>query len=242
MRSSAVQFRGANKVAKAYLANDVAPWSIWNGPDQLIFKYEGQDIEAGVKLLREGIQMLKDGGGEAVYTIRVYENLAKGTQITNKTPYSGSFNFALYDPAEGELTPYQNRQATLRDEYEERIAGLEKKVKEQEEAVPEEPQGIAGFFNGILDMPQVQQAIAGHVVNILSKIIPMKTNNAAQVSGIPDEATNNEETLSPDQIAKVEKAIDLLALKDPKVGDHLLAVAKIAHESPAKYKAMILML
>jgi hypothetical protein len=240
MRNSAVQFRGPKQVVEAYIVNDMPGWSIWPTARDLSFAYEGNDISEGATLLRQLINRLREGGSEAAYTLKVYDDVKKGAKITTVTPASRSFQFGLYE-MEGDDTPYQKRQNSTVGAIERRFQEMQdqfmskvlKKMDEDDKAAaePEKPQGLAGMLHGVLDLPGVKEALAAKVMGWLSSVIPVKPA-PAQVAGIEGELPK----VSPDQYAKLEEAINILATCDPEIGDHLLALALMARDNPKKYK------
>ena len=89
-----VQFTQQDHVIDAYTLRGVPMYAIFQGA-QLLTKYEGSDIDEGAELLSQFLQMLS--GSAAIYTLAVYEEIAKGQRISIKTPYHGSFNFRFQD-------------------------------------------------------------------------------------------------------------------------------------------------
>jgi hypothetical protein len=242
MRNNAVQFRGKKQVVNAYVANDMAAWSLWATKDDLTFAYEGDrdgiDVEEGADYLAQCIDALKAGGSEASYKLKVYDDWTPGAKITPKTVPSRSFNFGLYEAEEG--TPYEKRQSGVVGRLEERMDKMQDalmgklldKLDEEEEPVAAAPAngGIGSMLNGLLDMPEIRNAIAVRVAGFISSIMPAK-KNPAQVAGIDAAPVQ----IDPEQYKKLEQAIPMLAQVDPLLGDHLLALAQMAHNSPSKY-------
>ena len=243
MRSSAVQFRGPKQVVEAYMVNDMAGWSIWPTARDMMFAYEGGDMDEGASLLRQTITRLREGGSEAAYTLKVYDDLKKNTKITTATPASRSFQFGLYE-LEGDDTPYQKRQLSTMGALERRFEVMQdqfmtkvlRKMDEDEkrEAEPEKPGGLAGILNGFLDHPGVKEAliskVMGWVGNLMAPGSPRPV--PAQVAGLEGESPA---VVSPEQYKKLEQAISILAKADPEIGDHLLSLALIARDNPKKY-------
>ena len=240
MKSSSVQFRGVKQVVKAYEQNDMAPWSLWWSPRDLMAKYEGNSMQEGEAQLQAALSLLSEGGSEATYTLKVYEALPKGTKINSATPYSGSFNFGLFNyNEENGASPYQKRQTAVLGAIDERFQELQDKylgkiiakMDEDDNREHDEPQGgVMGVIGSLLENPSIQQALIAKISGWLGLAMPQLTH-PAQVAGVDGQVQ-----LSPDQYAKLEEAVQILAACDPEIGDHMLGLAKIARDNPSKYK------
>jgi hypothetical protein len=249
MRSTAMVFRGSGQVLGAYVANDMPAWAICNGKD-IMFAAEETDMAEGEASLREALEMIKRGGSKAIFTLRVYELEGKAKILSN-TPFPRAIPFTVFDDEE-ELAPYDQRRRGYMREVEERLQAQDKIIMElraelaEAEEQEEKPKGINGFLAGIMESQQGQQMFWNVVGAIVSKIVPMQNaNGPAAVAGIgntemdPDEIQS---VLEAGQPEKVQQAVNVLCTKDPKLGDHLLAVAGIAVNDPNKYKFLIGML
>mgnify|MGYP003622934570 CR=1 FL=1 len=255
MKNNAVQFRGIRQVKRAYEANDIAAWSMWQGPD-LLFKYPTKpcdddelSMDEGGDLIGQAMEMLKEGGSEANYTLRVYSRL-NGKDIDSKTPYSNSFKFGLFDFNE-EQSPYQHRATQTIGALQKRMDEMQGQILDKlmahldgdDEEEPAKVGGVEGFLGSLLDNPQVQQMIMQKVSQWVNGF--MAPAQPAAVAGIEsgvETGTPVKGALSDDQIQKVNDAIQILAQCDPKLGDNLMKVAAIARDSPMKYKSFTFML
>lgn len=242
MSASAVQFRGTESTVNAYGLNKTPAWALKNG-NQLLFSYAGVSMDEGADELREFLELLEKGGSEAKYTLCVYE-LKTGEKILSNTPYYRSFNFSLFDPTTSPSPYYQARNGMV-TKVDERMAVMEKQMafliekmtEEQEE--PKQVSGIGAMLNGLMEIPEFQQAIVGRVIGLFDKIIPMGKKE------IPGRVAGTEPTgsiLPAEQVEKVNQALAVLCTKDEKLGDHLLAVANLAQNNPVKYKMALAML
>lgn len=244
MRSNTVSFRGVKQVLDAYTMQDMSAWSIWNGKD-LMFAYEGDSVTQGGNELRQTLDALREGGSQASYSLKVYEDLPKKAKITSSTPYSRALSFSVF-ALDGDDNPYQARQNTVIGALEARFTAMQEDMmgrmlkrmdeddKKKEEVIVEKS-GIGALLNGLLEMPEIKQAIAMGAVSLMSKIMPMnKGALPAKVAGTSQGETVS--VLNDDQVGKVQRAIDILCTKDPALGDHLLKVAELATNSPNKYK------
>jgi hypothetical protein len=242
---SAVMFRGLKQVMKAYMANEIAAWSIWCGKS-MPFRYEGDDLTEGGQQLKQAINMLKEGGSEAGYQLRVYDHLPSGKILSN-TPDNGSFSFGLFD-YDGEKSPYQQRTNSVLGAVNDKLeafqaAWMEKildKVKqdEEEEAQPAKPGGMMGFVGAMLDNPQIQGMLMQKIFGWLN---PGERMPGA-IGGIDQGQPAEPVSVSQEQLDKLNEAIDILIAHDPNIGDHLQKIARIARDEPGKYKMFAAML
>jgi hypothetical protein len=249
MRSTAMVFRGSGQVLGAYVANDMPAWAICNGKD-IMFAAEETDMAEGEASLREALEMIKRGGSKAIFTLRVYELEGKAKILSN-TPFPRAIPFTVFDDEE-ELAPYDQRRRGYMREVEERLQAQDKIIMElraelaEAEEQEEKPKGVSGFLAGVMESPQGQQMFWNVVGAIVSKIVPMQNaNGPAAVAGIGNAEVDPDEiqsVLEAGQPEKVQQAVNVLCTKDPKLGDHLLAVAGIAVNDPNKYKFLIGML
>jgi hypothetical protein len=246
MSASAVQFRGVDNVLAAYKANRVGPFAILNGR-QILFSsedVEAEDVDDGATQLQEFLEMMKKGGSEAKYTLQTYK-LKSGQEIDSNTAYFRSFNFTLFGA--GENTPYADRQHSLVREVNERIDRLEKLLiaeREQEEIEEEddeeEDRGVIGVLNGLIEIPEVRNAIGMAAIGLVSKIIPMQQKQNQKIAG--SDGSQPGSVLDQEQLELAQQAINILASKDTKLGDHLMKIAQIAQNDPARYKLFAQML
>lgn len=248
MRSNAIQFRGVDQVLEAYEMNDMSSWSIWNGPD-LMFASESDDIDSGADLLKQSIAMLQKGGSDAAYTLKVYKD--PPGEIKSNTPYSRAFKFALFD-GEGSRSPQATRTnnvlGAINDRFQEMQTAILDRVlakidhEDEEDAKPEKAPGLMGVINGMLENPQIQMLVANKLGALITGWLGIPSGPQA-VAGIEPSANNEPPPpLSEDQETKIDQALEILAARDPELGDHLLKIAAIARDTPGKYQMYITML
>ena len=198
-------------------------------------------MSEGEGQLQAALKLLVEGGPEASYMLRVYEDLPKGAKINSATPYSGSFNFGLFDyqgAQVGQVSPYQQRQTAVLGAIDARFQEMQDKYlgkiiakmeAEEEREEEDKPTGIMGVIGSLLENPSVQQALMAKLSGWLGA--PAMLPSPAQVAGVGDGPK-----ISQDQYTKLEEAVNILAACDPLIGDHLLGLAKIARDNPGKYK------
>jgi len=250
MKSNGVQFRGEEQVLKAYQMNDMGPWSLWQG-NNMPFVSEEDDVNAGADLLRQAMAMLKEGGSEATYTLRVYKKIPEGG-IRSNTPFDRSFNFSIYNPgAVG--SPFQQRTSAvigvMNARFEEMQANimerlLDKLDKEDEDEEAEKkkgPGGVVGMLNGLLENPQIKDLLMKKVADLIGSFLGTSPTVGA-IGSLPGMEQPVPLSLEEEQITKIKEAVAILAQHDKKIGDHLLKLAALARDNPHKYKMGLQML
>src|SRR4029077_3447364 len=91
-----IQAKDPDSVIEFYTNRNVPAFSIRQG-NQLIYSYEGDNMEDVANELREFIeQFVLRPRSAAIYTLCVHTGLKGGT-ISNKTEYNGSINFRMFD-------------------------------------------------------------------------------------------------------------------------------------------------
>jgi hypothetical protein len=251
MRDDAVAFRGRKQVVEAYAANGMAPWGIVHGKE-LMFAHECLTIEDGEGMLTQTLERLHQGMSKAVFELRVYK-LKKGEEILSNTPHARAFRFRLY--SEEDPSPFDLARTVVNRQAQEEIDALKLQLKQlqdrldQEELIEEEedePMTLNKMISGVIEMPGVKAALQDKLIGFIQSVVPMRNNNPrpAAVAGIePAQPPQpGQVVLLPGQMEKIQQAINQLATKDPTLGDHLLGVARIATDSPDKYKWLVGML
>jgi hypothetical protein len=235
-----VQFRGIENVIIAYESNDVAPWALFQG-SQLLAKSEGTDMEGGKELLSALLNRLNNEDNVATYTLCVYDDLKPGEKIKNNTKYDGSFNFKLNDT----MNDYKAQNKSGIGAAMERIAALEQKLLEKNhESIENEPEEKTawGHIGKLIEHPDVQKAIASKFVSILdglTNFLSGKVPTFVSPSNIAQIGAVTPQPLAPDQVAKLNTALQYLSAADPLLGDHLLAIGIVAKHDVNKYNQLI---
>jgi hypothetical protein len=234
------QFRGLNAVIRAYESNAVSPFAILCGK-QFLFHYEGADIEEGKQVLKGWIELMGSGNEDATatYTLRVYDDLKKNEKIRINREYSGSFNFKLFDyTAYSEMgIPRAGSNAQRFIDIEEKLNRLlEEKEAEETEAEKIGSNSIGAMLSGLLEMPEIKQAIAAKVVGLFNNFFPMNSIVLAQPVGqiAGDTAT--------DEISRLNGILERLYRADPLLVNHLAILADMAEKEPDKFTMLLSML
>lgn len=220
-----IQFNNREAVLLAFQNRAVEAWAIWQGK-QFMFKGIGESE------LNEILEVLSNGGTNAVYTLKVFEGVEDASAIKSNTPDDGSFNFRLNSP-EMALTQSSYTSALSNIAIAEKLAKLEKRFEEEEEENIEIPVNSLGKIGEILDHP----VIAPFVPILIEKIVGVLFGNnepaksqaflpATTLSGIEEETMINE-------------VIRKLKIHDPNLCEHLQKLLEMAEHKPDIFKAVI---
>lgn len=224
--ASAVQFRGLQDVLQAYVDRGVAAWALFQGK-QFLVPCICDSVEEGQADLNTLLEKLQNGGTNAIYTLKVYEDIPGG-KIKENTPSDGSFNFQLNG---NNMTMYEGKQqyvgsiAAIQSELSAIKRELQKKEGEPEELTTYDK--VMGFVEtpaGAMVLQTVLGAIFGqHRVSAP----PPQTYRPSAINGVNDND------------AQIKQAIDILKQHDEKLGEHLLKLSKIAIDNPQSFKMIV---
>lgn len=236
---SSIQFKGIDVVLEAYESRNVAAWSLWQGR-QFLFKYEGDNVTEGANELHSILDKLKHSTN-AIYTLKVYEDLGKGGKIKNNTPDDGSFNFKLnFD--EQEISSQQYGSLRRQDKLEQDIAELKQMILERDNEEEEDEPHRLGVIGEILNDPGISQILQPLIQPFLSKILGLGSTPAQtpmrSISGINDD-TRSTNTANDDAAATLNEAIKILKEADPKLPEHLMKLATLSKESPDSFNFLL---
>ncbi len=219
MAGQSVHFGGKENVIRMYINRDVAPWSLWQG-NQFLFKYDGEDIDEGAAALTKIFNDMAESTN-ALYTLRVYEEMPKSGKINRSTPDHGSFNFRLNMEMQG-LNQQQSQSIANRAHLESELAAVKAELaelKEEMETETEQPD-MWERINGILEKPAV--------VGAINKMFGLDVQpRPATISGIPvgDE--------------KIGEILEILKRHDDRLADHLWKLAQMAENKPNNFKFLL---
>lgn len=238
-----VQFTNKDDVIEAYKKMKVAPFAIWCGK-AMNFSCAGDDAECLATLV-DYLEMLDRQELAAFYTLCVYDELGSGEHITNKTPYSASFNFRLAESSAGikrlgdgglggmtvgNLYKQWEKEKLMLDE----LKALRMEVQELKdggEVVEEMDDYGLGKIGKILQHPQIgpmaQQLVSG-IIGWLNNSrpgtqqVPAVQEPGRVISGVPPAA---------DQLAT---ALGILNKAYPDFPDLLNKLATMQQKNPAQ--------
>lgn len=230
-----IQFTNKDDVLEAYKRMKVGPWAIWCGK-AMNFSCSDKDPSECEAELSQYLEMLDRNELAVYYTLCVYDELA-GDKITNKTPYSASFNFRLTESAAGfrraaagidsglgGLTvgslrkQWESEQALLNE-----IKALRMEVEDlkNDDGDEDDDYGL-GKVGKILQHPTIApmaQQFLGALMGMIQRIQP-----AGQLAGVPDEPE------------KIQAALQILTDCIPDFPDILNKLALLAQKNPGQLK------
>lgn len=218
---------GANALMEWFDDHAETPYySVWRGRN-LSFSWNNDDADAGRQKLLNDISFAEQNNVSEVLTIKLHNKKDKGF-ITSSTPMYASLDFrpCPIEQSQGYAAPMSNNSNSYAMErilnkleaLESRIAGFEED-EDHEEVKPESP------INAMLNNPDIQQALVGGLLGLVSGMFTKGATTATAIAGTED---NNE-------------AIELLNVLMSKgvTVDHL---RKLSEMSSAKLNSLLLML
>ncbi len=236
-----VQFTNKDDVLEAYRKMKVGPWAIWCGKAMNFSCSEESKSECEASLV-EYLEMLDRSEIAVYYTLCVYDDL-DGEKITNKTPYSSSFNFRLTESASGiKRLGYADQGmsgqtiGSLRKQWEserallDEVKALRMEVQELKEGGDEDEElddyGM-GKIGKILQHPTVgpmAQQFLGSIINMINRNNP---NPDRVIAGVPGEVGETD---------KISQAMRILNETIPDFPDILTKLALMAQRQPGQLK------
>lgn len=238
---NAPQFRGIDAVLEAYENAGIPAYAVCYAKD-INLRYMGDSVEEGAELLKAWMQKVKEFGSQAIYQLRMYEELA-GKPIRSNSAYDMAFKFVLnerdqnYLPAAaadkvsnsdlikilGDLADLKAENAVLKiklDQYEEEDEE-EQKQRLLQQGKPAEKEKSIGEV--MLEKFTPQLCTLGE--RFVDALIPPV--QVSKVSGIVIETGNvDEEKLIAQSIRRLRNAIP----DDPGVGVVLMRLADISEK------------
>jgi hypothetical protein len=199
---ASVQFRGTKTILKAFENFQADAWAIFQAKN-LLFKGIGSD------LLEEILKSMEPYGSDAIYQLRVYEDIDDAKSIKDRTEADGSFSFKL-----GEEGSFSGGSSYVRS-LEERI----KKMESERDDDDDEDKTIGGRIGnaliGLLEQPNELIQLIGTLKQVfqpvpqgVASIGRVTTDFAPPVYSQPIEhpvpVINNQENFS--EVAKAKKA------------------------------------
>lgn len=235
MPYASIQFRGIDGILNAFDNRGVPAWSLWQGKQFLIKGYDREPLQAFLGALMEG-------GSNAIYTLKVYEDLTEDEvkKIKSNTPDDGSFNFRL----DGE-----DMQRLDNPTYRRNYGDLDSRLKRIEDLLTDNPESEAEpetIGSAAMKVLQDPQQLAKYI-DIFRGIFspgnpavppPMYKEPAAS----PAAAMGSVQEKQEQDLNRLEKAIDTLAAADPRLIEHLEKLASLATNNAGQFQMLLSML
>lgn len=239
--SKSVQCRDLDSVVNMYVSMKIPAFGIkQNGA--LNFKYAGDDLDEGSRQLHGFLTLIAENESAAIYTLCLYEDLAKG--INERTPADLSFNFRLIEQPTGYMVgeAYRGGYAQLIGE----IQAIKKELAARKEQPEENKLGLIGAIMEMDSMQPLLMAVGNRLADLVMP--PQKVGELKRVSGIPGAAP---ETRSVDRQGcsngcvlgpTVLDAIERLSMKVPDLPAILQILAEMAEQKPGKFAIYLTMI
>lgn len=245
---AAVQFFGKKAVVAAYVDRGIECWAVFDGRHML---NAGDDADR----LEKYLNMLSDSGTAATYTLQFYRDCDDPDTIGPKDECSGSFKFKLSESSMAAVsgpggTSTGNVIQSKLNTYLENEVGkiIEKRLSGKDDEAPEketlsdvlmgllrEPDKLIGVINGVKNM--LRPGSVGMPVTLAGTTGPV--HRAGQRAEITPVVTD---TLSDDDLARLDTALGRLHKCDPAIVLHLEQLANLAETKPDMYKMALTML
>lgn len=225
---ASVQCRGREMVIEMFQNRNVDAWSIFQGK-QYLFKGMGEAELDAV------LDMIMRSASNSMYTLRVYEGITNPTDIKEKTPYDGSFNFTLAGAIGNDTQSINARIGLIQQTIEKKVAEKIDKMMSEEDNEKEPPSKL-GMIGEILDHP-----VLGNILEKIALAFIEKNMTAAPAAtgqhtatAIPMKAVGNITTDT-----ELTKALEKLKQYDSKLTDHLKKLAILAEKDRATFNIII---
>lgn len=237
---NAPQFRGVSDTLDAYHNAGISAFAVCYAKD-INFRYTGDDIDEGRELLNAWLTKLKEHGTQAIYQLRLYEDL-NGKSIKSNTPYDMAFKFVLNE-RDGSFLPVKpdggvsntdlmNLLSQMADlKAENAVLHLKLESQEEEEEEEEKPQRPADKKSmGEILLEKFTPALSAIGERIADIIVPPAT--PAKVSGIVIETGNvDEEKLIEQSIRRLKSSVP----ESPGVAVVLMKLADLSEKQPGQF-------
>jgi len=257
MSSRAIQCRGKEKVLELYDNRKAEAWSIWQGSQFLFRGIGGDSLDAMLEAI--------SSGGNAIYTLKVYDDIKDEKNIKAKTAEDGSFNFRLHP--EGVPTPEGQMYLERKSYMQEQIDALKKQnelllekftaAETEDEDDEEKDNSINGIIGSIIENPekakpfidlfhQIKGLFAGPGPQYPQQRQIASVGNVMQYTQQPQametkqsEVKQSDIFTNEESMTRLYNAVEKIAKVDPDVLDHLEKLADMAEKKPNKFLGIL---
>ena len=228
--AKSIHFRNIEDTVNAVKSTGYEAWSVWE-QNLLLCKGIGTDD------LQQFLDLLSDGGTNAIYTVKYYAKIADKDDIKNNTAHDGAFNFKMNGDGQ-EITQAQYGSIKHSNELQNRVSGIEAKIDLIAEALErdtdevEEKPNRLGIIGEIMAHPSIAPIMPRLIESFLGALQPQQ-----QPQRIPMPAIASVGNIPADN--ELQAAIDKLKTFDPKLSEHLTKLAIIAEQQPQTFKMIL---
>lgn len=223
-QTRSVQFTSIPPVLEYYQGEELPQWRIAPNRGNDIFTYDGDDLQEGIEKLEKNLKQIKDEGSAAIYVLTITDGNKEQSAGIRFREYSENYVPGLVGGA-----MVGNEIISMLRAQEKKIQELSTKIDElegEDETEPQSNDDALGAIARLLENP--------FVTGFLSKVLDGSAKPKQAIAGVPGVESEN---LTEDQ--KIETALRILRQHDERLGDHLIKLARIASNSPAKFKNLI---
>lgn len=222
--SNSIQFINKEAVIQAYDDRDVKAWAITQGKQ---FMFKGYGSEDLIPVL----EMLENGATNAIYTLRVFEEIQDKKKIKSNTPDDGSFNFRL-NSEEMLIRGSQYTNFQKNNEIMQKLIALEEKIDAKEEV--EERNDSLGKIGNVLSHPVLAPLIPVILEKVMALLSPGQKNLLPASVGLAgiDSDTN-------ELNGNLAIIVNELKKHDPQLEAHLYKLLNIAKTNPESFKQIL---
>jgi len=240
MAINKAMYNGIQDIMNSFDRNAETPYySVWAGRD-MIFSYNGDDLEQGRNHLLENLVACEQNEHTDILKIKFHPRKEK-TFITDKTPAIATLFVRVCDinNNRGQIMPmnnnYQNPQiTTLLEKQNEIISGLHNRMSllefkddepEYSENNTSETENLIGRIEGLLNNPIVNLLLGIFGPKLVDLLKPVdNTNKVTTLAGINNDQNivldKNDELLMNDSLSKLDKYVENLPLVLSKLADY----------------------
>jgi hypothetical protein len=232
--AQSIQFKGIKALLDGYINTKAPTWSIWVTGERRSDKERMITKGAGADILEKFLDVFMEGSGNTIYVLRIYEEITDSIRIKENTPADGSFNFILCDDVAIEQISNPVYAATnQRNRLFERLGAIEQKLSllEMPQGPEEKEETMEDILMDYLKNPHKIQGLINTGKSLLGIAI---SPQEAAIGSITD-STNNIHQPTQEEIQRLQTAINILEVDNPKLVEQLEKLAKIKQTDPDQW-------
>lgn len=228
-----VQFRGKEAIMQAYRLREVDVWGIWQ---KNTLNMKGDDEEG----LSQYLDMLIASGGNAIYTLKIFEDIDDPKMVKEKTQADGSFNFRLGSVDDTSMMPELYARTNAKNKLFERLDAIEAKLAgaEPQEDIHDRIIGIISDPNQLMQYAEVFKFLFSNNNQPQPQLPP----RMAAVGNVVPMDKQPRKPPTEKEMERLSVALDTLGDNDPKLIEHLEKLAKISATNKSLFTTLTNML